>query len=214
MAERGGRRYRRLTEYRAGAALVLAIIGLLISIATSADQAEGATLEITAPQLIRQPVLLFLETENKAAGNTLQQGTAQARISSVMFEFDPPLQILPVGTTVNVVNKDPVLHNTHVFNRNRTLFNVATPTTAIAVRRKLTRPGLFGVRCDLHPSMNAWIAVVSNPYYAFIEKPGIFRIEDIKPGQYELHIQRPDSQDQILALELAPSEMRKIRLSP
>ncbi len=193
---------------------MLAIIGLFLSIATSAEQAGGATLEISVPQLTHKPVLLFLETENRAANNALHQNTAQARISSVMLKFDPPLQILSVGTTVEVVNKDPVLHNTHVFNRNRTLFNVATPTTAIAVQRKLTRPGLFGVRCDLHPSMNAWIAVVSNPYYAIIEKPGIFRIEDIKPGQYELHIQRPDSQDQILVLELAPSEQRKIRLSP
>jgi len=214
MAERGDGRYRRLTECRAGAALLLAISGLFVSIATSADRAGGATLEIAVPQLIHQPMLLFLEAENRVAGNTLQQDTAQARISSAMFEFDPPLQILPVGTTVEVVNKDPVLHNTHVFDRNRTLFNVATPTTAIAVQRKFTRPGLFGVRCDLHPSMNAWIAIVSNPYYAIVEKPGIFRIEDIKPGRYKLHIQRPDSQDQILVLELARSEQRKIRLSP
>ena len=204
----------RSTAERGRAAVILTIASLLISSAASADQTGGATLEIAVPQLIHQPVLLFLEAENRLADNTLHQDAAQARISSVMLEFDPPLQVLPVGATVEVVNKDPVLHNTHVFDRNRTLFNVATPTTSIAVQRKLTRPGLFGVRCDLHPSMNAWIAVVSNPYYAIVEKSGTFRIKDIEPGQYELHIQRPDSRDQVLVLELAPSEQRKIQLSP
>ena len=159
-------------------------------------------------------MLLFLVSENKATDNTLEKTAAQARISSVMSEFYPPIQVLPVGTTLEVVNKDPVLHNTHVFDRNRTLFNVATPTTSIVVQRKLTRPGLFGVRCDLHPSMNAWIAIVSNPYYAVIDKPGVFTIEDIAPGRYELHIQRPDRQEQILVLDMAPTEQRKIRLPP
>jgi len=197
--------YLRLKLWQAGSALLLALPGVSLS---------GATLEISVPQLIHQPVLLFLEAENSVTGNTPHPDTAQARISSIMLEFDPPLQVVPLGTTIDIVNKDQLLHNTHVFDRNRTLFNVATPTTDIAVQRKLTRPGLFGVRCDLHPSMNAWIAVVSNPYYAVIENTGVFRIKDIKPGHYEVHIQRPDRGDQIFDLELAPDEQRQIRLSP
>jgi len=203
--KRGCRRNPQLNVWRTG-------ISLLFILTTTS--ASCATLEISAPRLIHQPVLLFLEPENKAAEQPLPSDTAQARISSVMLAFDPPLQVLPVGTTIDVVNEDPILHNTHVFDRNRTLFNVATPTTAIAVQRKLTRPGLFGVRCDLHPSMNAWIAIVRDRHYAVIEKPGIFTIEDIAPGHYALHIQRPDKQNQVLMLDMGAKERRRIRLSP
>lgn len=182
--------------------------------ATDGVQARGATLEIVVSQLDKQPVLLFLQAEKGVTNHVLLPDSEQPRITSAKFQFDPPLQVLPVGTTIEVVNQDPVLHNTHVFNGSHTLFNVATPNADITVQRTFSRPGLFGVRCDLHPSMNAWIAVVSDANYAVIDKPGVYRIENIEPGRYEVHIQRPERQDQVMEMELFAAEERKIQLPP
>jgi len=172
----------------------------------------GASLEITAPPLISLPTLVFIETENAASNIAKQGAPEQAQIISYMSTFKPAIQVVSTGTEMVVINADSILHNTHVFDHNRTLFNVATPTTEISVQRKLFRPGLFNVRCDLHPSMNAWIAVVSNPYYAVIEKAGVFSIDNIKPGHYKLHIQQSGRQEQILSVELISKEQKKIQL--
>jgi plastocyanin len=177
-------------------------------------QARGATIEIAVSQLDQEPVLFFLQAKNGMVNKTLSPNATQAQIISSMLQFDPPLQVLPVGTRIEVLNRDPVLHNTHVFKGSLTLFNVATPNAEIAVQRTLSRAGLFGVRCDLHPSMNAWIVVVSNPYYTIIKNPGVYRIENIKPGRYEARIQRPERPDQILEMELVAAEERKIQLPP
>ncbi|MFV2005119.1 MAG: hypothetical protein ACC650_07915 [Gammaproteobacteria bacterium] len=197
-------------EHRLGAAFVLVIF----SVATFSPtiQARGASIEIAVSQLDQEPVLFFLQAKNGMVDKTLSTNVTQAQIVSAMSQFDPPLQILPVGTRIGVLNKDPVLHNTHVFKGSFTLFNVATPNAEITVHRTLSRAGLFGVRCDLHPSMNAWIVVVSNPYYTIIKNPGVYRIENIEPGRYEARIQRPERPDQILEMELVAGEKRKIQL--
>jgi plastocyanin len=178
------------------------------------NPALGASLEITTSPSINLPALVYIETENTESNVTPSKKTKHAQITSYLSTFKPQIQILPIGAEIEVINEDPIFHNTHVFDQGRTLFNVATPTSGISVQRKLTRTGLFNVRCDLHPFMNAWIAIVNSNYYTFIEKSGIYNINNIEPGRYKLHIHRSNRQEQIIALDFSSEEKKKIQLLP
>ena len=58
---------------------------------------------------------------------------------------------------LDVLNSDPVLHNTHGYYGRRTAFNLALPNQGQRIPVELPRPGRR-VDCDAHGWMEAWIS--------------------------------------------------------
>ena len=106
-------------------------------------------------------------------------------LNNVKCRFEPEVQVVPAGA-IDVVNKDPVLHNTHGYYGKRTAFNMALPNQNQAIKADLPRGGAIRVDCDAHGWMEGWIYVVDNPYYALTGEDGKFSITDVPPGEYEL----------------------------
>jgi hypothetical protein len=99
--------------------------------------------------------------------------------------FEPEVQVIRAGP-LEVVNDDPVLHNTHGYYGKRTAFNMALPNQGQRIPTELTRAGPVKVDCDAHGWMEGWIYVVDNPYYAITGADGKFSITDVPPGNYTL----------------------------
>jgi len=102
-------------------------------------------------------------------------------------KFDPSVQVIRAGN-LDVVNSDPVLHNTHGFYGRRTAFNLALPNKGTKIPVELTRSGVVRVECDAHGWMLAHVYVADSPYYALTGKDGSFSITDVPPGNYTLVI--------------------------
>ena len=99
--------------------------------------------------------------------------------------FPPGIQAIPVGK-LNVLNSDPVLHNTAGYYGKRNAFNVALPNQGQTVEVELTRAGQVRVECDAHGWMLGFVYAVANPYYALTGADGSFEIADVPPGNYTL----------------------------
>jgi hypothetical protein len=108
-------------------------------------------------------------------------------------EYSPHVTILPLGSQLEIVNDDPILHNVHAYddkNLSASIFNVAQPikgqrTTVKAAQ--LNKPGLICASCDAgHPWMSAYIMVAEHPYYVLTGPDGQFSLKDIPPGDYHL----------------------------
>ena len=101
--------------------------------------------------------------------------------------FKPHVQVARRGK-IDIVNSDPVLHNTHGYYGKRTAFNVALPIQGGKVTKLLRSPGEVRIDCDAHGWMLAWIYVVDNPYFAQTGDDGKFSITDVPPGEYTLAV--------------------------
>ena len=99
--------------------------------------------------------------------------------------FKPAVQVIRSGK-IDIVNSDPVLHNTHGFYGQRTAFNLALPDKGMRIPSELPRPGLVRIECDAHGWMLAHVYVADSPYYALTGADGSFSITDIPPGDYTL----------------------------
>ncbi|MGF1610868.1 MAG: hypothetical protein ACFCUQ_15810 [Kiloniellales bacterium] len=106
-------------------------------------------------------------------------------LDNVKCVFEPHVQVIRAGA-VDIVNSDPILHNTHGYYGKRTAFNVALPNKDQRIEVELTRPGQVRVDCDAHGWMEGWIYVVENPYYAITAADGSFSISDVPAGEYKL----------------------------
>lgn len=145
-----------------------------------------ATLRLKVDAVGSAPLVVYLEPASMPNAGAPAVGTAS--ITSVHAAFEPRFQVASVGTRLEVGNLDPIPHNTHLVEGRRTLFNVATPTAGAAARKLLTRPGIFEVRCDLHPWMRAWVFVPAGAHHAVLWNPGEVTLEGIAPGSYRLRV--------------------------
>jgi len=104
--------------------------------------------------------------------------------------FEPAMQVIQ-GGSIEVVNKDPVLHNTHGYYGKRTAFNMALPNQDQEVTAELLKTGTVKVDCDAHGWMEGWVFVRDNPYFAITGADGKFSIADVPPGKYMLVTLQP-----------------------
>lgn len=130
-----------------------------------------------------QDAVVFLQ--GVESGKAWGEGEGVPEIDNVECEFEPHIQIIRAGE-LDVVNSDPVLHNTHGFYGRRTAFNLALPNEGQIIKAELSRPGLVRVECDAHGWMLGWIYVADSPYYVLTAEDGGFSLDDVPPGDYTL----------------------------
>lgn len=128
-------------------------------------------------------VVRVLGAEGEAAP---KKGT----LDQVGCQFEPPVQVLPTGSTLVITSSDPVLHNAHAFREDgATAFNVAVPMPGIEISKKLDRPGVLRLRCDAgHTWMKGYIVVLDEPHHAVTDGEGRFVIENVPAGRYDVEV--------------------------
>lgn len=148
---------------------------------------EEPLIRVGADQAVESAAVYLVKV---AKGKAWPAPGKPPEIDNVKCRFEPEVQVIPAGP-LDVVNTDPVLHNTHGYYGTRTAFNMALPNQGQRIPTELKRPGTVRVDCDAHGWMEAWIYVVDNPYYAVTGADGKFAITDVPPGNYELVAVQP-----------------------
>jgi plastocyanin len=97
--------------------------------------------------------------------------------------YQPHVQAAPAGSTLQILNSDPMLHNIHGYLGTQTLFNMAMPIKGQKLPKPLPRAGLVHIKCDVHSWMNGYVVVTDGPY-AVTAKDGSYEIKDLPPGTY------------------------------
>jgi plastocyanin len=97
----------------------------------------------------------------------------------------PRAQVAPLGSTLELRNGDPILHNVHGYVGVATAFNVPMPIPGGTTPRTLSRPGVVRVGCDVHAWMAASILVTETPFAAVTGPGGAFELAGLPPGRWQ-----------------------------
>jgi plastocyanin len=135
-----------------------------------------------------QDTIVYLQGVTK--GKAWPKLERAAVIDNVKCKFEPYVQVMAAGE-VEIVNSDPVLHNTKAFYGRRSAFNIALPNKDQRIKAELPRPGEVRVECDAHGWMQGWVYVAESPYFAVTPQSGSFTITNIPPGSYTLMAFQP-----------------------
>ena len=195
-------------------AVALAVVVLSNLLPTSPKNTDGALadLSLSIPVVGARPLVVYLRGSDVVPPRPDADTTSPYRIRSVDGRFVPEFQVVPRASTLEMVNSDTIAHNTHVFSRGETVFNVALPLQGVTVRKVLAGDGVFDVRCDMHPWMRAWVFVSPSRHYAVVDHPTTVRFTGIAPGEYVLHDWQPGRPENVRLVRLAAGETRRLRL--
>jgi hypothetical protein len=107
-------------------------------------------------------------------------------LDNVDCGFSPHVSVLTVGSTIEAVNSDPILHTVHVYGALEA--NLSLPVEGARRTRVLDHSGMLIVKCDVHAWMQAFIRVDEHPFHAVSDSRGAFRIGDIPAGSHTLEV--------------------------
>ena len=113
--------------------------------------------------------------------------SAHAKMVQSDKRFSPHILAVAIGTRVDFPNIDPIFHNAFS-NFDGQLFDVGLYPPGGTRSVKFNRAGIARVFCNIHPMMSAVIVVVDAPYFAISGKDGAFQIENVPPGEYQMHV--------------------------
>lgn len=107
-------------------------------------------------------------------------------VNNYKCAFDPRVVIGFEGDELEIKNSDSILHNTHIYQDGRTLYNIALPDKDGFIKRPMKKSGLIEVKCNTHKWMTGYIYVSEHPYITVTGKDGSFTLTDVPPGKYKL----------------------------
>lgn len=101
--------------------------------------------------------------------------------------YEPHVLGVMAGQTLQFRNSDGILHNVHGKPQTNREFNLGMPGAITETDTVLDQPEpVFPVKCDVHPWMRSYVAVMSHPYFAVTAADGLYRIGGLPAGTYEV----------------------------
>ena len=91
------------------------------------------------------------------------------------------------GQELTIKNSDGLLHNVHALPEVNKTFNMAMPASRSETSVRFSEEeSMFKIKCDVHPWMGAYVAVLSHPFFDVTSTDGTFAIEKLPAGSYEI----------------------------
>ena len=110
---------------------------------------------------------------------------SKASVDQKNTTFIPHVLPVTVGSTVEFRNSDEVMHN--VFSNSATQrFDLGMFGRGETRSVTLDKPGIVELRCNVHPTMHAYIVVLANNYFATPDERGSYQISGLPAGRYKL----------------------------
>ncbi len=131
---------------------------------------------------------IFVKITNAPAGPHTAPSEAVA-IDQNGCLYRPHVVGVMVGQVLKFKNSDGILHNVHGLPKENREFNIGMPGSLREKDQVLNKPEpLFKVKCDVHPWMSSYVAVMEHPFFDVTGTDGAYEIANLPAGDYEVEI--------------------------
>lgn len=141
---------------------------------------------------------VMTETVVTGAGNTVQYavvyisaGDAAAPASTTPVRYDqkgcqylPHVAVLQPGQPLDIYNDDQTSHNIHPLAKVNAEWNKSQPPGTPPIHATYDKPEFIPVKCNVHPWMHGYFAVLATSHYAVTGNDGKFSLAGLPPGTY------------------------------
>ena len=146
----------------------------------------------------QHPTPVMTESVVTGPGNTVQWAVvyisagdqpAAAPTTAVRYdqkgcEYLPHVAALQVGQPLEIYNDDQTSHNIHPLAQVNPEWNKSQPPGAPPIKATYDKPEFVAVKCNVHPWMHGYFAVLNTSRYALTGNDGKFSLEGLPPGKY------------------------------
>ena len=124
-------------------------------------------------------------------GKTFAPPKEHTKIDQKNLVFVPHVMPVLVGTSVDYINSDAVLHNVFSPDACCDKFNLGTWPKGEHRSYTFKKECVATLLCKVHPEMEGFVVVVPTPYYAVTKADGSFTIPNVPDGSYTVKVWHP-----------------------
>ena len=100
--------------------------------------------------------------------------------------YQPHVLAFEVNQELKVTNSDQTSHNIHPLAKINQEWNKSQPPGTPPLNAKYEKPEFISVKCNIHPWMHGYFAVLGTSHYAVSDGSGEFKLPNLAPGKYTL----------------------------
>ncbi len=149
------------------------------------NEQESQSLIVSGEGLVKNAVV-FLEGDFKNEASIAAAGIPV--MNQKRCNFTPHILIVRQDQPFRISNSDPIAHDVRSFERAKMLFRFEMDSLAQPVEKKFEQPGIYLLRCGLHPWMHAFVVSAPHSHYAISDEQGKFELLNVPKGKYALKI--------------------------
>ena len=191
--------------------VTVALVAALIWVPALGAQ-EGATVKgllrlgrTTGPS----PVVYLLSAE----GSPLESTPERAVIDQRNMRFTPMVLTTAVGSTVEFLNSDRLMHNVFSPRGSGPGFDLGTYQQGDRRDHTFRELGEHVILCHIHPEMVAYVVVVPTKHHTTVDEDGRFEFRDVPAGTYQLNVWRRRFPTSQRALTLSAGAVAEVVVS-
>lgn len=129
---------------------------------------------------------VFVYVKEGLAGDFTAPGDSHL-LDQMGCQYSPHVSGVMVGQTLVIKNSDPTLHNVHAIPTENKEFNQGQPFQGMELEHTFDKPEVMvRFKCDVHPWMASYMAVLEHPFFGVTGDDGAFDIVDLPVGDYVL----------------------------
>lgn len=134
--------------------------------------------------------------------------TEAGRLDQKGCAFSPRLVALMAGQPLDIVSSDATLHNVHAVAKENRAFNLGMASPGTKFTRTFDKPEIVPFRCDVHPWMRAWVAVLPHPFFSVTSADGRYEIRGLPAGKYTVQAWHEKLPPKTFTVTLADGETK------
>jgi hypothetical protein len=137
---------------------------------------------VTGPGNTLQYVIVYISAGDKGS---VSPGPG-VRFDQKGCTYVPHVLPMQVNEDLKVYTDDPVAHNIHPMPKQNPEWNKSQPPGAPPIDTKWEKAEFIPVKCNIHPWMHGYFAVLTTSHYGVTDENGDYTIKDVPPGKYTL----------------------------
>lgn len=120
-----------------------------------------------------------------SAGDQAGSSPAQAvRYEQKGCQYVPHVAVMQVGQELEIYNDDQTSHNIHPMPKLNSEWNKSQPPGTPPIQTKFDKAEFIPVKCNVHPWMHGYFAVLGTSHSAVTGADGSFKLDGLPPGKY------------------------------
>jgi plastocyanin len=110
--------------------------------------------------------------------------TEAVRYDQKGCQYIPHVAVMQVGQPLDIYNNDKTSHNIHPLALINPEWNKSQPPGTPPIHTTYAKPEFIAVKCNVHPWMHGYFAVLTTSHYALTGNDGSFSLAGLAPGKY------------------------------
>jgi plastocyanin len=112
--------------------------------------------------------------------------TQPVRYDQKGCQYIPHVLVMQVGQPLEIYNNDQTSHNIHPLATTNPEWNKSQPAGTPPIKATYAKPEFIHVKCNVHPWMHGYFAVLATSHYAISGNDGKFSLTGLAPGKYTI----------------------------